>query len=71
MIIRQPKHKKKREIEIGDVLFSTICIANTLDIDIEQALKIIEELIVDLELPPAVVNVLIDYVLKTYDCFEK
>jgi replication initiation and membrane attachment protein len=27
-------------------------------------LKIIEELIVDLELPPAVVNVLIDYVLK-------
>ena len=25
--------------EIGDVLFSTICIANTLDIDIEQALN--------------------------------
>ena len=27
------------ESEIGDVLFSTICIANTLDIDIEQALN--------------------------------
>lgn len=35
---KEPKYRKEIELEIGDVLFSIMCLANSYEIDIEKAL---------------------------------